>query len=559
MLDKESQICYTPFLFMAVRSERGTAHPPESKEQIGRPPRVTIIADREWLNLDRTIRFMNTQPELLALGGIISVDGELDPIIKGLAYRYQNIALNGVHTTEIIDGRDTYGILFDSPDDHFRYHHAPYNPQQLGNNRERYAEDLATLVEYTKPNIVFLSNFYVILPTNFLERMRKIGVEVINVHPSFLPLLVGGRTEHRVANLRENPDASGFTIHRAENQLDKGVVYFQQKVRIDRYSKKLARQMGKAIYERDREERLRLKIIMAESRYAPAILAIIASDTPRAIIEDGEAFAIEGRRKFSHSEAYQQEIHKEYEEWSTSQKEPVSYEEWYRHIRKPYRRMLFKKDGKWQTLETILGAKQYAELHTPQPLRRYEVKIPSDNVAQIIELGKLHGKFFEDLYGTTFKPDGLVVRSSFVTGLDLSKRLRRIDPNFQTIDSAAPTRVGAPRKHTEWTVDSLPKIQEYTFSLPADPSSKELIDAIQSAIQQQTDTAGDLLQLGGGCWADVDEKNKLWKVHLQTVGNPTSLLHSFGVLIESVEFLSETGSLPAKLSKTASGLVVVQS
>ena len=88
---------------------------------------------------------------------------------------------------------------------------------------------------------------------------------------------------------------------------------------------------------------------------------------PRRIVEDQEAFAIEGRAEFYGSPEHEEALREVYEKWPAARKRIISYEFWKERYRKPYQRVLFQIEGKWQTAEQILGAPLVAEVDSTGP------------------------------------------------------------------------------------------------------------------------------------------------------------------------------------------------
>lgn len=516
-------------------------------------PRVVFVVDREWLNFVYTTKYITQNPLNLSIGGVFAPGGEMDEIIHEATYR-----LGDMNCSEELWRNDTtFGTKFFSSSADFSFQHIPYNPKRLNEPgyREAYCRDLGDRIEASQPDVIFLSNFKLILDPAIVERFKD--KVIINVHPSVLPVLKGFRPEARAANEGEYPEHAGYTFHIVVPELDSGPVLFQQRVTIDPYDKEEEKQFeNEKEYQRYREEVHRLKIIEAQARYTPHILNIAASDTPHRIVEDKEAFAAEGREGFMESHAYQEEQHRLHNEWQEKHKKEISYEEWHAMHRIPYQRVVFEKDGVWQTLESILQAPPVSDIPTPMPYRRFEVNVAVDNVPNLVELGRLAGEFYGNLDGFAYKagitPDGRFFNASFITnrpGID--ERIAEVDPNYKTSYLVAPTRVLSPRKKTTWTVESLPRHQRRIIPLPPGRAGEQMANIIFSALREQQEIGGFIV-METYC---IDDGN-VTRMHLETVGDISQILYSFGVFAEQLEDVGEAGTIRRQPRQTDSGLML---
>lgn len=446
----------------------------EFKEVPAAAPRITVIGDREFLNLQAIIDFANTYPTAVQLGGIIVPGHEMNGEIMRIADRVNGMREHGLATPDgwpvdkgsgdwhfsIFTGEERFttsdGQVHVVPivKDLFHYLHAPYDAVKLRsdeNYRREYCEGLLELIKITGPDFIFLSNFKVFLHPVVVEAYPR---RIINVHPSILPLLKGFRPEQR-ADSGENPQALGYTFNVADADLDGGPTLFQQKVSIDSYDPEQEARLGKNVYARLREEKLRLKIIQAQAQYTPRILTLYSSSAEKIIVDDDEAFVWEGRAGFENSPEYQTSLEQEYDKWRKEHDQELSQDQWYQQYRKPYRRILFDVGEGWQTAEAILGAMEYAELATPSTMTRYHIKIPGDNETAftiwdklITELKILSGEgsgqplhtqaFFNTVDG---KP---LLHGSILCSVDTGPLLTVLGIEFTAEEM--PTRVTASRK-----------------------------------------------------------------------------------------------------------------
>ncbi|MBX9765285.1 hypothetical protein K2X83_01445 [Patescibacteria group bacterium] len=323
--------------------------------------RVCVFADREIWNIQEIIDQMNRDPKAPQLAGIIVPGGEFDKEIERLARRV-NTLRNGGMPIPVEEEGGTRGWKFLGPGTEIDYMHVPYDAAQLradDSYREAYGDKLADAVQSMGAKIVFLSNSKIILPEKFLKRMRATGVRVINVHPSVLPLLKGFRPEAKV-NKGVLTKASGLTIHEVEADLDAGATLLQLYVSPAPYDPEEESRLGTIEYAKRREERTRLKIIDAESKYSAQVLALVASKRKRKTVEGAEAFAAEGRPGFENDPDYLKLLEEE-------------------GGAKPYKRVLFKVGREWVTAEQILRVPRYAEEKRPDVATIYSFKVVASN------------------------------------------------------------------------------------------------------------------------------------------------------------------------------------
>lgn len=368
-----------------------------------KPPRITLVGDRESNNMNEILGY-SENTNRIQLGGLIVPAYDIDEeVINTFTSKWRMTATDKEATDKATGHFDeeTGDFFVDGPFIDFGYLHAPYDAKKIKENpdveRRRYCEEiLLPRLQATDPDLIFLSNFKIILDRIVAE---KFAGKIINVHPSKLPLLKGWRTEDRAINQGENSEYNGYTFHNVDTTLDGGATYFQQKVHVPLYDpqmtalkvqlgndKLLTEEQKKEIekkikaYETAREEEMRLRIIIAQSRYTPYILDFVSSKIKRKIIEDSEAFAVEGRPGFENSDAYLGQLQEEFREWCEHHKDQqVDYETWHTQHRRPYQRVLFDFEGQYQTLEAILKAAEFAEEKDDvEIITTYEFLLPYD-------------------------------------------------------------------------------------------------------------------------------------------------------------------------------------
>jgi hypothetical protein len=303
--------------------------------------RVAMVVDRELLNADAVVDYSNANPQAMQLAGIISPFHEVDGQIINLLQRMQDLKKYGeVMPQHHDDGSGIVDFHATGPcTDQMLYTHAAYDAARIKGNKEERArycrEVLLPRILETTPDVVFLSNFKLILDECVPETLKQHGIKVVNVHPSILPLNKGWRTELKALE-GVNPDASGCTYHYVTPDLDGGATLLTVPYPLIDYDPALAGGEGGEQYTVEREHLMRLLIIREQAKYTPMVLDWVAQNHPHKIVRNEEAFACEWRGR------------------------PEGFDG-------NYERVLFEQDGKWLTLEEILG--------------RQRVQVPEDDIA----------------------------------------------------------------------------------------------------------------------------------------------------------------------------------
>ncbi len=73
--------------------------------------------------------------------------------------------------------------------------------------------------------LIVLAGYMKILSRTFINHFTKLGIRIINIHPSLLPKYKGLNTHQRV--LDNGDQYHGFTIHEVTSELDSGDILFQ--------------------------------------------------------------------------------------------------------------------------------------------------------------------------------------------------------------------------------------------------------------------------------------------------------------------------------------------
>ena len=101
-------------------------------------------------------------------------------------------------------------------------------------NKKTYNNNyLLVLLKSIKPDLIVLAGFLLKIPITIIESFEN---KIINIHPSILPLYGGkGMYGFKIHELvKKNRDKfSGITIHFVNNEYDKGLIIFQEKVKIE--------------------------------------------------------------------------------------------------------------------------------------------------------------------------------------------------------------------------------------------------------------------------------------------------------------------------------------
>jgi folate-dependent phosphoribosylglycinamide formyltransferase PurN len=358
--------------------------------------RVAIVGDREIANVQALAEQAGSSYPQLALAGLFVPGSELDEEFHEVVRRMPTLK-NGIAFP--IMRQDLPGVVdfqISAPHQNVSYVHVPYDIAKLRAEegyRRVYCEGLVDHLKRTQPDWILLANFKLVLDPVVTKAFPN---HIVNIHPSVLPLNKGYRTERlgdpHLGNT--NPEAVGYTIHLVSEDLDGGPTLFQQRVMPDPFDEaEVAKFASREAYDQDREEVLRLKIIKAEAKFSAQVLRLVASDTPRKIVEDAVAFRIEGRAGFEKTEAYQKSLQADLAHFKKTNPSlaDISYEAWFADHRKPYQRVLFKHHGKYKTLETILAAPKISTESSHSLLTRYVFKLTGADHFSIRD------RFFEEI------------------------------------------------------------------------------------------------------------------------------------------------------------------
>lgn len=87
--------------------------------------------------------------------------------------------------------------------------------------------ELLSIVERERPDLIALCGFMRLLRASSLER---IGVPVLNVHPSLLPQFRGLNAQRQA--VEAGVAETGATVHRVDAGMDTGTIVLQERVRI---------------------------------------------------------------------------------------------------------------------------------------------------------------------------------------------------------------------------------------------------------------------------------------------------------------------------------------
>ena len=321
-------------------------------------PRLTVVADRETFNLESIIAHSNRNPNDFRLSAILTPFSELDTEIISLIDRVGDMRQNGMcipldisemPSPFMIEGinspfDETFdrNLHFFSTDTDIDYIHVPYKKGMSEAERFVYSMALLQVLQSTRPDIIFLSNFKAMLDGSVPV---SLPYKIVNVHPSFLPYNKGWRSEKKALD-GINRHASGYTFHVVVPEIDEGPTLFQQKVSPENHN----------------EESLRLATIIAQSFWTPKILSLYASRRRVVIVHGKDAFRAEDREsEFDNSEEHQK-----------------------------YSRMIFQSEtGEHATMEKILGAPEYAPQQKVEIVATYRFNLDGTDLAAQRRFGRL--------------------------------------------------------------------------------------------------------------------------------------------------------------------------
>lgn len=112
-------------------------------------------------------------------------------------------------------------------------------------------------VQQFKPDLVVLAGFLWLVPQNFLQAFPD---SIINIHPALLPKY-GGKGMHglnvHTAVVQAGDDKSGITIHRINEEYDKGEFILQEHC---------------PVYPTDTPEELAARVLQLEHKFLPLVV-----------------------------------------------------------------------------------------------------------------------------------------------------------------------------------------------------------------------------------------------------------------------------------------------
>ncbi|RIJ36645.1 phosphoribosylglycinamide formyltransferase [Pontibacter oryzae] len=131
-------------------------------------------------------------------------------------------------------------------------------PAFLFSRDEFYNSDkIVEQVQQFKPDLVVLAGFLWLVPQNFLQALPD---SIINIHPALLPKY-GGKGMHglnvHTAVVQAGDDKSGITIHRINEEYDKGEFILQEHC---------------PVYPTDTPEELAARVLQLEHKFLPLVV-----------------------------------------------------------------------------------------------------------------------------------------------------------------------------------------------------------------------------------------------------------------------------------------------
>ena len=311
--------------------------------------------------------------------------------------------------------------------------------------REKFFQALAKMIEQSA-GVVFLDNFQWIFTSEFLKR---VGLRLINVHPSVLPLLKGFRTERKALEGR-TPYANGFTIHQVVDptairpEVDSGATIFSCHVPAEHFQNlEIPSEWSESFSHSTnpellyREEISRTAMMHIEAEIVPDVLRLylMTKDMPgmQIIVKDEDAFAAEGRPDFMFNINYREQLKAEHDTWQKEHDTKISYKDWDQKHRIPYQRVLFKSpfDDRYLTAEQLLYAQFPVEMQAREipdivPRALYVFPTPeNENIMKDLQQG-----FSGEVWNPYFKDKRLELdlQSVITTNPDLVRRISELSP-----------------------------------------------------------------------------------------------------------------------------------
>lgn len=112
------------------------------------------------------------------------------------------------------------------------------------------------------PKLIVLAGYMKLLTPEFISYATKLGISIINIHPSLLPKHKGLNTHQRVLDAGDK--LHGFTVHHVTDELDSGPIIHQTDFRV---------------VEDDTVESLMVCVKMREQLFYPMIIDGILDDS----------------------------------------------------------------------------------------------------------------------------------------------------------------------------------------------------------------------------------------------------------------------------------------
>lgn len=135
---------------------------------------------------------------------------------------------------------------------------AAVDHRPFGRDRAGFEADLSRHLEAAAPDLICLAGFMRVLTPAFIERWG--GPQMLNIHPSLLPLYPGLDTHARA--LSAGDAEAGCSVHEVTADLDAGRVLGQARV---------------PVLAGDDAASLAARVLEAEHRLYPAVLRRVAS------------------------------------------------------------------------------------------------------------------------------------------------------------------------------------------------------------------------------------------------------------------------------------------
>jgi len=100
------------------------------------------------------------------------------------------------------------------------------------NTNEDFHTDIFNTIKTVKPNVIILAGWMHIIPTSFIKNAEKLGIKIINLHPTLQYQLIGRDIYPKIWKMYQEGmiRETGCIVHYVSNKLDRGEVIHELKL-----------------------------------------------------------------------------------------------------------------------------------------------------------------------------------------------------------------------------------------------------------------------------------------------------------------------------------------